>query len=179
MTIWDLMADADRERWTYIPSVSVGPLQFGMRPAEAPVALENLTAELTPVRASNDLKAEFRRPAPPPRFRGAVTAYFGPSEGLFCVVADAQSGPQVVMDGIDLVGRVPSHVEAQLLEHVKARDIELRYQPEGDSEVEELGLMMRAQRVGDAVLTRPVFAVPGERAYTLWDVIPSDELKVH
>ena len=179
VTIWEVMADADRERWTYVPSVSVGPLRFGMSPAEAAAALENITAELTPVRADNALKAEFRRSAPPPWFRGAVTAYLGQSEGLFCVVADAQSGPQVVMDGIELVGRMPSHVEAQLLEYLKARDIVLRYQPEGDPEVEELGLTMRVQRAGDVVLTRPVFAVLGERAYTLWDVIPGDELQVH
>jgi hypothetical protein len=38
---------------------------------------------------------------------------------------------------------------------------------------------MRAQRVGDVLLTRPVFAVIGERAYTLGDVIPADELEVH
>jgi hypothetical protein len=55
----------------------------------------------------------------------------------------------------------------------------LRYQPEGDPEVEELGLTMRVQRAGDIVLTRPVFAALGERAYTLWDVIPDDELQVH
>jgi len=39
------------------------------------------------------------------------------------------------------------------------------------TEVEELGLTMRVQRAGDVVPTRPVFAVLGERAYTLWDVI--------
>ncbi|GAA2630280.1 hypothetical protein Adu01nite_41590 [Paractinoplanes durhamensis] len=169
------MADADRERWTYVPLISVGPLRFGMSPAEAAAALENLTAELTEVRADSALKAEFRRPAPPPWFRGAVTAYFGTLEGLFCVVVDAQSGPQVVMDGIELVGRAPSHVEAEL----KAQDLALRYQPEGDSEAEGLGLTMRAQRTGDVVLTRPVFAVMGDRAYTLWDAIPADELHVH
>jgi hypothetical protein len=178
MTVWGVLADADRERWTYVPSVSVGPLRFGMSPAEAAAAVENIVAEITPVRADNALKAEFRRPAPP-WFRGAVVAYFGQSEGLFCVAVDAQSGPQVVMDSIKLVARVPSQVEAQLLKHSQARDIMLRYQPEGDPAVEELGLMMRAQRVGDVVLTRPVFAVPGELAYTLWDVIPGDELEVH
>lgn len=179
MIIWNVLADADRERWTYVPSVSVGPLRFGMTPAEASAALEDMTAELTPAQADNDLKAEFRRPVPPPRFRGAVTAYFGQSEGLFCVVVDALSGPQVVMDGIELVARVPSHVEAQLLEYLKARDIVLRYHVDGDSEAEELGLMMRAQRVGDVLLTRPVFAVVGERWYTLSDAIPGDELEVH
>ena len=178
MTTWEVMADADRERWTYVPSVGVGPLRFGMSPDEAAAALEGFAAELTPLRADNALKAEFRRPAPPPWFRGAVTAYFGPAEGLFCVAVDAQSGPQVAMDGIELVGRVPSHVETQLLEYLKARDIVLRYQPEGDPEAEELGLTMRAQRAGDNLLTRPVFAVLGERAYTLWDVIPADELEV-
>jgi hypothetical protein len=176
MTIWEVMADADRERWTYVPSVDVGPLRFGMSPAEATAAAEDFTARLTSARAGNCLKAEFRRPASPPWFRDAVTAYFGQSGGLFFVAVDAQSGPQVVMDGIELVGRVPSHVKARLLEHVKGRDdIMLRYQWEGDPGVEEWGLMMRAQRVGDVVLTRPVL---GERGYTMWDVIPGDELEV-
>lgn len=187
MTIWKVMADADRELWTYVPSVSVGPLRFGMSLAEATAAVESIAA-VTPRRVDNALKAEFRRPARPPWFRSAVTAYFGqpsvPSkaaglpEVLFCVAVDAQSGPQVVMDGIELVARAPSHVEAQLLAHLKTQDIVMRYQPEGDPGVDELGLTMRAQRVGDVVLTRPVFAVLGERGYTMWDVLPGDEWNV-
>jgi hypothetical protein len=167
VTIWRVLADADRERWDYLPSVGIGPLRFGMSPTEAAAVLPDFTAVSTPERA------EFRRAAPPPWSRGAVTAYFG--EGLYCVAIDAQSGPQVVLDGISLVGRAPSQVEAQLVE----RHTSLRYQPEGDPVVEELGLMMRAQRVGDVVLTRPVLAVLGERARTLWDTVPGDELDVH
>jgi hypothetical protein len=135
MMIGEVMAAAERERWTYVPSISVGPLRFGMSPAEAAAALGDLTAEFSPVPVDNALKAEFRRTVRPAWLRGAVTAYFGESEGLFCVVVDAQSGPQVVMDGV--------------------------------------------QRAGDVVLTRPVFAVAGERAYTPWDAIPGDELQVH
>ncbi|MFC7273099.1 hypothetical protein ACFQS1_03805 [Paractinoplanes rhizophilus] len=179
MTIWEVMADADRERWTYVPSVSVGPLRFGMSPAEAAAAMAGFTATLTPIRPDNVLRAEFRRAAEPPSSRGALAAYFVESDSLFCVVVDAQSGPQVTIDGVELVGRVPSRVEAQLLELMTARGFTLRYQWEGNPEAEELGLSMRVQRAGDVVLTRPVFAVFGDRAATFWDIMPSDELKVH
>ena len=179
MTIWKVLAEADREQWAYVPSTSVGPLRFGMSLAEATAVLNHFTARVTSVPTYKAVRAEFHRPARPFWFRSAVTAYFAESEGLFCAAVDAQSGPQVVLDGIELVGRAPSHVEAQLIEHAKAHDVELRYQPEGDTEIEDLGLMMRAQRAGDVVLTRPVFAVLGQRAYTIWDAIPGDELDVH
>jgi hypothetical protein len=151
-----------------------------MSPAEVAAALEGFTATSIPVQPDDVLKAEFRRAVVPSSwFRSAVTAYFVESEGLFCVVVDAQSGPQVTIDGIELVGRVPSHVEAQLLELMTACGLTLRYQWEGNPEAEELGLTMRVQRVGDVVLTRPIFAVLGDRAGTMWDVMPSDELGVH
>ncbi|WP_217398042.1 hypothetical protein [Catellatospora tritici] len=49
--------------------------------------------------------------------------------------------------------------------------------PEGDLGLEELGLLIRVQRVGDVVLTRPVFAVVRAIANTMWDSLPADEFR--
>ncbi|MEU8371353.1 hypothetical protein [Micromonospora tulbaghiae] len=123
-------------------------------------------------------KAEFRN-AGVPAHATAVTAYFGSSEGLFCVVVDARHGPQVTLDGIRLVGRVPSQLEKRFLRYMLARGIAPQYAPEGDPGSGDLGIVMRVQRVGDVVLSRPVFAVVRGRANTLWDCVPYDELCVH
>jgi hypothetical protein len=43
MGVWDVLAESDREQWTYTPSVGVGPLRFGMSPEEAVKALAGFT----------------------------------------------------------------------------------------------------------------------------------------
>ncbi|MEW2330479.1 hypothetical protein AB0880_22005 [Micromonospora chersina] len=123
-------------------------------------------------------KAEFRNTRVP-AYATAVTGYYGKSEGLFCVVVDARYGPQVTLDGIRLVGRVPSQLEEQFLDYMLSRGIAPQYAPEGDPGSDELGIIMRVQRAGDVLLSRPVFAVVRERANTLWDGMPYDELDVH
>jgi hypothetical protein len=105
-------------------------------------------------------------------------AFFGESEGLVCVAADALCGPQVMLEGIPLVGRVPSQLDAELFELLLSREITPQYCPDGDVGADELRLIIRMQRAGDVLLTRPVLAVVRERAYTLWDGMPYEELKV-
>ncbi|MFI7649597.1 hypothetical protein ACIBTZ_26470 [Micromonospora sp. NPDC049460] len=160
--------------------MSVGPLRFGMRHDEAAAALSGFAATVSTAHHDIDQaqKAEFRN-ACVPAYATAVTAYYGKSEGLFCVVADARYGPQVTLDGVRLVGRVPSQLEQQFLDYMLSRGIAPQYAPEGDPGADELGIIMRVQRAGDVVLSRPVFAVIRERANTLWDGMPYDESQVH
>ncbi len=177
---WHVLTEAEREQWTYTPGAGVGPLRFGMSHDEAAEALPGFAASVSVAHRDFDrpTKAEFRN-AGVAAHATAVTAYFGRSEGLFCVVVDARYGPQVTLDGISLVGRVPSRLEEQFLSYVLARGIAPQYAPEGDPASDDLGIVMRVQRTGDVVLSRPVFAVVRERANTLWDCVPYDELCVH
>lgn len=177
---WHVLTEAEREQWTYTPSVSVGPLRFGMSHDEAVEALPGFAASVSVAQHDFDQpkKAEFRN-ACVPAHATAVTAYYGKTEGLFCVVVDARYGPQVTLDGIRLVGRVPSRLEEQFLSYVLARGIASQYAPEGDPASDELGIVVRVQRAGDVVLSRPVFAVVRERANTLWDCVPYDESGIH
>jgi hypothetical protein len=181
MTPWKVVAESDREQWVYQPLGGVGPLRFGMSIERAAAALEGWTATVTPAHRSSfagDQRAEFQ-PAGSRSYRRSVTAYFGDSEGLVCVVPDALCGPQVSMEGIQLVGRVPSQLDPDLCALMLRQGITPRYCPEGDVGADELGLIIRVQRAGDVLLTRPVLAVVRERAYTLWDGMPYEELEIH
>lgn len=173
---WHVLTEAEREQWRYTPSVGVGPLRFGMSHDEAAEALSGFAASVSVAHRDfgRPTKAEFRN-ACVPAHGVAVTAYYARSEGLFCVVVGARYGPQVTLDGIRLVGRVPSRLEEQFLGYVLERGIAPQYTPEGDPASDDLGIVMRVQRAGDIVLSRPVFAVVRERANTLWDCVPYDE----
>jgi hypothetical protein len=174
MVPWQVLSESEREQWVCEPLTAVGPLRFGMTPEQASAALDGWTMRVAPARRGfeGDRRAEFVRPGDRP-YRVAVSAYFGPAEGLVCVVADALCGPQVSIGGVRLVGRAPSELEAEL---IPTLGFVARCSPEGNVTIEELGLTMRVQRAGDFVLTRPVCAVVREMAYTLWDGMPHEEL---
>lgn len=65
-------------------------------------------------------------------------------------------GPQVTLDGMGLVGQVPSRLEDQFTDYLKARDKDLRYSQCADPCSAQLGLVLWAQRAGDLVSSRPV-----------------------
>ncbi|OPC76548.1 hypothetical protein B4N89_46925 [Embleya scabrispora] len=86
-----------------------------------------------------------------------VTAYHGGTGRLCGVAVSARRGPEVTWDGIDLVGGVPSAVEEQLRTRATSHGIvDFRYSPDGLA-LEQFGIVMRVQRTGDILLTRPVF----------------------
>jgi hypothetical protein len=175
MGVWDVLAEGDREQWIYRPSLGAGPLRFGMSSDEAVAALDGFTGTVySQSPHANHRAATFRREADP-AYQTAVSVYFGEAEGLFCVVPDARFGPQVTIDGIRLVGRVPSQCEADLLSYLSSRGIAPQYAPGGDPGADELGLIMCVQRAGDIVLTRPALLIERECASTLWDALPASE----
>jgi hypothetical protein len=55
--------------------------------------------------------------------------------------------------------------------------MELQYTHEGNPVVPDLGLVMRVQRAGDAVVTRPLLTIR-EWTEVTWDSIPMDEWKI-
>ncbi|MFE7394165.1 hypothetical protein [Streptomyces sp. NPDC057582] len=164
------MNDSDRVQWHYTPFESVGPLRFGMSHEEASAAMElqGFTGTVSSMQRHGDLvlQAVFREMTAPAYIR-AVTVYYRESGGLACVVVDALCGPLVSMDGMQLVGRVPSELTEQFLDYQEGRGMSPMISVEGDAASDELGIMVRAQRAGDILLSRPVFARFDGWAYTV------------
>ncbi|GAA1359179.1 hypothetical protein GCM10009661_00830 [Catellatospora chokoriensis] len=130
MSVWAVLDEADRAQWTYTPGVSVGPLVFGMSRHEAVAVMDGFVGDIAPApRAIADTwLTRFRVPDRRP-YRTAVLAFHDGTDGLFCVMVDARCGPQVILDGLRLVGRVPSEWEADFLAYALPRGIAPRYAP--------------------------------------------------
>jgi hypothetical protein len=164
--MWVPLDESEREQWTFIPLTAVGPLRFGMTYDEAVAALGGIR----PAPYLSRRRAQFDEPT--------VTTYYNESKTLACVAIDAMHGPQVTMDGLRLTGRVPSELRQQFEDYVAAHGIGLFISSQADPGSEELGLVLRAQRAEDVLLTRPVF-VAGEWAYRCGDAsegpIPKEE----
>jgi hypothetical protein len=90
-------------------------------------------------------------------YKVAVTTYYEESATLFCVAVDALHGPQVTIDGVRLTGRVPSELAHEFIEYAVSHGVRVAYSQHGDPGADALGLVLRAQRAGDVLLTRPVF----------------------
>ncbi|MEU7061855.1 hypothetical protein [Streptomyces sp. NPDC046197] len=171
---------ADWDEWSYASAVGVGPLRFGMTVDEVIEAAEILGQTKVSDCArdhaifSPTWKVEVHRreaaPSPP-----AVTAYLSQAVGLFCIAADAVQGPQVAYDGLPLVGRDMAELESDAIAYAEAMDVQFRIMPEGYAAPDDPGIVMRAQRVGEVLRSRPLFMVPRDGANTEWDSLPSEE----
>ncbi|MFF3396835.1 hypothetical protein ACFYW1_38735 [Streptomyces sp. NPDC002669] len=119
---------AERDEWSYSPTVGVGPLRFGMTVDEVVEAAEMLgqtnVSDCPRDHAifSPTWKVEVHRrgvaPSPP-----AVTAYVSQAVGLFCIAVDAVHGPQVAYDRLPLVGRDLSELESDAIAYAEATDV--------------------------------------------------------
>ncbi|MGW4894740.1 hypothetical protein ACWEQL_21090 [Kitasatospora sp. NPDC004240] len=152
---WDVVAADERIQWTLEPLHRMGPLRFGMTAVEAEQALNG---ELVPdpwrrVRPHGGfvVSREFNLPHVPTL--AAVTAYFGTGR-LVGAAFDARRGPQVFLDGLPLVGRVPSELVGDLTAYADTHDVDLQHNHLGDLASEELGLFSSTQRADDVLLTR-------------------------
>jgi hypothetical protein len=166
--IWDVKNDVDRDQWRLVPLASVGPLRFGASHRDVVAALGHASANPTvgDPRQGRCVEAEFREVG--------VTVYYADAR-LYCVAIDALQGPQLTLDGEALVGRAPSEVERWILDQAGKRAWVLRYTHAADPELADLGLIVRAQRAGDIVLSRPVLL--DQPARVTWDYVPAKEWK--
>ncbi|MFE3205935.1 hypothetical protein [Embleya sp. NPDC059237] len=204
--MWPVRAESERERWEVTPLIRVGPLRFGMTPGEVTVALgRGPTASGTGFahysypdqRIWGNMLVAYYRPAsedevPPEEPRSCPTWRTAGScsrcsprrtSVLAAVAVDARNGPQVRWDGLALTGRVPSTTDDAIYARLRNRDpdTEIRISQEGTYSYEDVGILLRVQRAGDILLTRPVFAAPewiaglgdtseGPLPHTEWDI---------
>ncbi|MER7581872.1 hypothetical protein [Kitasatospora sp. NPDC097691] len=169
-SVWAVVGEDDRAQWTLDPLAAVGPLRFGMSSEDVQEALDGFL-EPSSSRTShhgNVLSHEFH-PATSSH-SPALTAYYD-AERLVCVAVNALRGPQVTLDGLPLVGRVPSELERDFVEYTATRGHDLGYGQYADPASDTLGVILRAQRAGDVVLSRPVFVGPtwAELCGNVWE----------
>ncbi|MEV8597304.1 hypothetical protein [Streptomyces sp. NPDC052012] len=171
---WHVLADDERQQWTLDPFVGVGPLMFGMGPGEVSEALSGVTREAqryrlsSPANSTVDVVEQGEYP------ELGLHLYYR-DERLAGVVVDALRGPQVSVEGVALVGRVPSVLEQWMLERAGASEpyTELTYMDVGVPGSESLGVFLDVQRAGDHLLTRPVF-IPHEALDDLPHFLPRE-----
>ncbi|MFC7967256.1 serine/threonine-protein kinase [Streptomyces cinereoruber] len=161
---WRIAREEERAEWTFTPYVGIGPLHFGMAPEEIADALGE--------RPSPSRPGEDRQPRCVDFTGSGIRALFRDGR-LGCVAVDALTGPQVRLDGAPLTGCAPSRVEDWLVHRTAPRPGSLTYSPAADPVFADLGLAIRPQRAGDAVLTRPLFLLPDW--LDLWHALPAEE----
>ncbi|MFE2540924.1 hypothetical protein [Actinacidiphila glaucinigra] len=157
---WKTLDENERGVWRAAPLEGMGSLKFGMAHEEVEHAVREgmLESSSFKARSGHVARAEFiLQNSNPIMPASSLSTYYGESGELAAVAVDARSGPQVVLDGLRLVGRVPSELKAQFSEYVGSRGLSLLYSEYWDPSSEELGIVLRVQRVDDVVLSRPVF----------------------
>ncbi|MFG2622760.1 hypothetical protein ACGFXC_34625 [Streptomyces sp. NPDC048507] len=137
--------DVERECWELRSGVGVGPLRFGMSPVEVAQALFVSGPE---ERVGGPYEQE--------DFPDGVKAFYEVGK-LACVALDAVSGPQVFLAGFPLAGSDPEQGRQFLLDQAAEHGNWVLYTPDESLSLTDLGVLLRAQRVGDACLTRPLF----------------------
>ncbi|MFJ3660826.1 hypothetical protein ACIPPM_10190 [Streptomyces sp. NPDC090119] len=137
--------DVDRECWEIRPGAGVGPLHFGMSPAEV---AEALLVSGPQERVGGPYEQE--------DFPDGVKAFYEAGR-LACVALDAVTGPQAFLSGFPLAGSDPEEGHQFLLDHAGEHGNCLLYTPDDSLSLTDLGLLLRSQQVGEARLTRPLF----------------------
>jgi hypothetical protein len=181
--VWVVLDEKQRLPWMFAPFECVGPLEFGMTHEQAEAAVDGmLRAALREGPSGNEVRADYwLAQRPDARFSGpAVTVYYDRAIGLAGIAVNALRGPQVTLDGMGLVGQVPSRLEDQFTDYLETHNKDLQYSQCADPCSAQLGLVLRAQRAGDLVLSRPVM-VAEAWADRCWDTtegcIPQQEWK--
>ncbi|WP_328893982.1 hypothetical protein [Streptomyces sp. NBC_00236] len=143
-----MTAHSERERWEWMSAAGVGPLRFGMSPADVAVALQALASQ-----------EQVGGPYSQENFADGVKVFYDDEGGLACVSLDAVVGPQAFLAGWALAGRDPGQAHQFLLDHASEHGNCLLYTPDDSLALADLGLLLRAQRVGDVLLSRPLFVI--------------------
>ncbi|WP_328974225.1 hypothetical protein [Streptomyces canus] len=139
-----MSASEGRERWELLPGAGLGPLRFGMSPAEVADAL----------RVSEPQK-RVGGPYEQEDFADGVKVFYGAGK-LACIALDAVMGPQVLLAGFAPAGRDPEQVHQFLLDYAAEQGSCLLYTLDGSLALTDLGVLLRSQEVGGVRMSRPI-----------------------
>ncbi|WP_344625507.1 hypothetical protein [Kitasatospora arboriphila] len=160
---WPVTPDRDRPRWDWTPLERVGPLGFGMSPHQVAAALdgEAPAARRGWYRWSGHGEGQWNLREE--QFDAAgVTAHYWYLEGfpvLAAVTVHGRTGPQVDLEGIRLIGRPVSEVDAEVIQYIEDRGTG-RLVYGGGPGPEGLNMYVRATRAGDTVVSGARFFAP-------------------
>jgi len=171
---WNVVPDNERRQWTLEPFTSVGPLAFGMSPGEVSEALSGATEETQ--RYVNYLPPGVSRSIiETGRYQEFGLDLYYREERLSGIVVNALRGPQVLAEGVALVGKVPSVLEQWMIDRHRRNgesDTKLTFKGQGNPVSKSLGVAIEVQRAGDSLITRPVFFPFEAMDYGLSDWLP-------
>ncbi|WP_339134672.1 hypothetical protein WJM95_33605 [Streptomyces sp. f51] len=156
MSWWTRKPDEQRARWVLDPLAGVGPLRFGMGPDQVKAALDGAVPS---VAQSSQSRLRWQRYS-----EVGVTAIYGPGPVLVAVAVDALSGPQVRLEEVELIARVPSRARADIHELARRVGASVRVNWSGDPEVAAWGLSMGAAQ--DRGLSPDGYAERGDAVIT-------------
>ncbi len=100
-----MLVETEKQRWPFVPLVSVGPLPFGMSRDQV-VDQVAVTLGACP---NAEAPGDWITFSDPNSFARPLTTYFSAAGGLACVAVDARHGPQITLGHLNLVGQVPSN----------------------------------------------------------------------
>lgn len=139
-----MSADGGRELWEARFDVGVGPLHFGMSPAEV--------ARVLSAKPQTRVGDPYGREDYP----NGVKAFYD-AGSLACVALDAVIGPQAFLAGFPLAGSDPGRGQQFLLDHAGEHGNWILFTSDGSLALTDVGILLRDQRVGGVRLSRPVF----------------------
>ncbi|MFF5491962.1 hypothetical protein [Streptomyces aquilus] len=140
-----MSASEGREHWQLLPGAGLGPLRFGMSPAEV---VDALWASEPQKRVDGPHEQE--------DFANEVKVFYDAGK-LACFALDAVMGPQVLLAGFALAGRDAEQAHQFLLDYAAENGSCLLYTPDGSLALTDLGVLLRSQEVGGVRMSRPVF----------------------
>ncbi|WP_189278346.1 hypothetical protein [Kitasatospora griseola] len=171
-----LVADAeDRPRWQCTPLEGVGPLRFGMSPQQVSAALDGEAPAESRGHHPFAVGSPWEDEGTPEEWhvdreyyaRAGVTAHYSYASQarrgsvLVRVSVHGRSGPLVSLYGIELIGRKPSAVEADVIRCIQDRGLDLRMGCSGDFGPGDSQVWARAERAGDTSVSAACFCIEG------------------
>lgn len=133
---WWNREPVDRPQWVFDPLARVGPLRFGMDSDEVKAALGEVSNSASQVAWNGSFWVSYGDLG--------VTTLYAPGMFLAAVAIDAMDGPTVRLADIELIGRVPSEVRADIHGLAHRQQVTVGTNWGGDPEVAAWGLSMGA-----------------------------------
>ncbi|MER6421092.1 hypothetical protein [Streptomyces sp. NPDC001137] len=140
-----MSANGGRENWQLLPGAGLGPLRFGMSPAEVADALW-----------VSEPQKRVGGPYEQEDFASGVKVFYDAGT-LACIALDAVTGPQVSLAGFALAGRDSEEADQFLLDYAAEHGSCLLYTLDDSLALTDLGVLLRSQEVGGVRMSRPVF----------------------
>ncbi|MFG2820892.1 hypothetical protein ACGFX4_15870 [Kitasatospora sp. NPDC048365] len=158
------------------PLEGVGPLRFGMSPEQVSAALDGEAPAESHGYCRSTVGSPWEEPDTPEAWhvsrerydRAGISVHYlyGNGSRPARVSVHGRTGPQVLFDGIELIGRKPTAVEADIVGYIENRDMILRVGCDGDLSPGSSQVWTRAERVGDDTISAACFCIEGREYHS-------------